>query len=141
MFVGGEWRPSRTGATFAATSPATGETIGSVAEGDRDDARAAIAAARAAAERWAGLTAFERAAKLHAVGDVIESRREELADTLTLDQGKPLRAEAFDEVDELVEYWRGGGRGRQAPRRRAAELVLAGQAGAAGAAAARRGRA
>ena len=26
--------------------------------------------------------------------------------TLTLDQGKPLRAEAYDEVDELVEYWR-----------------------------------
>ena len=43
---------------------------------------------------------------MHAVGDMIESRREELARTLTLDQGKPLRAEAFDEVDELVEYWR-----------------------------------
>ncbi|MBV9334419.1 MAG: aldehyde dehydrogenase, partial [Solirubrobacterales bacterium] len=29
-----------------------------------------------------------------------------LARTLTLDQGKPLRAEAYDEVDELIEYWR-----------------------------------
>ena len=43
---------------------------------------------------------------MHAVGDVIESRRDELARTLTLDQGKPLHAEAYDEVDELVEYWR-----------------------------------
>jgi succinate-semialdehyde dehydrogenase/glutarate-semialdehyde dehydrogenase len=43
---------------------------------------------------------------MHAVGDVIESRRDQLARTLTLDQGKPLRSEAFDEVDELVEYWR-----------------------------------
>ena len=43
---------------------------------------------------------------MHEVGDVIESRRDELARTLTLDQGKPLRAEAYDEVDELVEYWR-----------------------------------
>ena len=25
---------------------------------------------------------------------------------LTLDQGKPLHAEAYDEVDELVAYWR-----------------------------------
>src|SRR5205823_9638487 len=33
-------------------------------------------------------------------------RRHELARTLTLDQGKPLRAEAYDEVDELVLYWR-----------------------------------
>ena len=43
---------------------------------------------------------------MHAVGDEIERRRDELARTLTLDQGKPLRAEAYDEVDELVEYWR-----------------------------------
>jgi succinate-semialdehyde dehydrogenase/glutarate-semialdehyde dehydrogenase len=106
MFVGGDWRTAVSGETTDATSPATGETIGSVATGDRDDARAAIAAAGQAADGWSRLTAFERAAKMHAVGDLIESRRDGLAHTLTLDQGKPLRAEAFDEVDELVEYWR-----------------------------------
>ncbi|MGB9184326.1 MAG: aldehyde dehydrogenase family protein [Solirubrobacteraceae bacterium] len=106
MFVGGDWRTAVSGETTVATSPASGETLGSVATGDRDDARAAIAAAGQAAEGWARLTAFERAAKMHAVGDLIESRRDALAHTLTLDQGKPLHTEAFDEVDELVEYWR-----------------------------------
>ncbi|HEY1592361.1 MAG TPA: aldehyde dehydrogenase family protein [Solirubrobacteraceae bacterium] len=106
MFVNGDWRPSASGETFEATSPATGELIGTVPLGGRDDARLAIAAARNAADGWARLTAFERAAKMTAVGDLIESRREALARTLTLDQGKPLRAEAYDEVDELVEYWR-----------------------------------
>ena len=106
MFIGGAWRPSATGETSSASSPATGETIGAIPLGDRDDARAAIAAARGAADGWARLTAFERAAKMHAVGDIIQSRRNELARTLTLDQGKPLQAEAFDEVDELIEYWR-----------------------------------
>ena len=106
MFIGGAWRPSATGETSSASSPATGETIGAVPLGDRDDARAAIAAAGEAADAWARLTAFERAAKMHTVGDIIESRRKELARTLTLDQGKPLHAEAFGEVDELVEYWR-----------------------------------
>ena len=43
---------------------------------------------------------------MHAVGDLIEARREDLAQTLALDQGKPLAAEARDEVAELVEYWR-----------------------------------
>src|SRR3712207_3784478 len=43
---------------------------------------------------------------MHAIGDAIEARRDALARTLTLDQGKPLRAEAYDEVDELVGYWR-----------------------------------
>ncbi len=106
MFVGGSWQPSASGETFEATSPATGETIGSVPQGDRSDAVRAIDAARGAAEGWARLTAFERAAKMHAVGDLIESRRDQLARILTLDQGKPMRAEALGEVDELVEYWR-----------------------------------
>ncbi|MCY1139252.1 aldehyde dehydrogenase family protein [Actinoplanes sp. Pm04-4] len=106
MFVGGAWTPARSHATTTATSPATGEKLGDVPEGNRDDARTAIAAARSAAPRWARLTAYERAALLHRVADVIEARRHELARTLTLDQGKPLRAEAYDEVDELVTYWR-----------------------------------
>jgi acyl-CoA reductase-like NAD-dependent aldehyde dehydrogenase len=106
MFVGGSWQSSTTGETFDATSPATGELIGTIPQGDRSDAQRAIAAARDAADGWARLTAFDRAAKMHAVGDLIESRRDELAHTLTLDQGKPLRAEAFGEVDELLEYWR-----------------------------------
>ncbi|HWF25002.1 MAG TPA: aldehyde dehydrogenase family protein [Solirubrobacteraceae bacterium] len=106
MFLAGEWQASASGETFDATSPATGELIGTVPEGDRTDARKAIDAARDASERWARTGAFERAAKMGAVADIIESRRDELARTLTLDQGKPLHAEAFDEVDELVEYWR-----------------------------------
>jgi len=106
MFLGGSWQASSSGETFDATSPATGELIATVPQGDRGDATRAIDAARGAADGWARVTAFERAAKMHAVGDLIESRRDELAHTLTLDQGKPLRAEAFDEVDELVEYWR-----------------------------------
>jgi succinate-semialdehyde dehydrogenase/glutarate-semialdehyde dehydrogenase len=106
MFVGGSWQPSASGETFEATSPATGEVIATVPQGDRADATRAIEAARGAADGWARTGAFERAAKMHAVGDLIESRRDDLARTLTLDQGKPLRAEAFGEVDELIEYWR-----------------------------------
>jgi succinate-semialdehyde dehydrogenase/glutarate-semialdehyde dehydrogenase len=106
MFVGGDWQPGAEGETFEATSPATGELIATVPRGDRTDATRAIDAARGAADGWARLSAFARAAKMHAVGDLIESRRDQLARTLTLDQGKPLRAEAFDEVAELVEYWR-----------------------------------
>ncbi|GLY03198.1 MULTISPECIES: aldehyde dehydrogenase family protein [Actinoplanes] len=106
MFVDGEWWAAKSGATFVATSPATGEAIGTVAQGDRDDAREAIDAARRATAQWAGLSAFERAALLHRVADVIEGRRDSLARTLTLDQGKPLHAEAYDEVDELIVYWR-----------------------------------
>lgn len=106
MFVDGTWRGAVSGATAPAWSPATGASLGTVPEGDRADARAAIEAARRAAPSWERTSAFERAALLHRVADVIEARGADLARTLTLDQGKPLRAEAHDEVAELVVYWR-----------------------------------
>jgi succinate-semialdehyde dehydrogenase/glutarate-semialdehyde dehydrogenase len=105
MFVDGAWTDAQTGETFTAESPATGEMIAEVPRGAREDARRAVAAANAAADGWARLSAFERAAALHRVADHVEARRAELARTLTLDQGKPLR-ESHDEVEELVQYWR-----------------------------------
>jgi len=106
MFVAGEWRAARSGAEEQATSPATGERLGPVPQGDRDDAQAAIAAAAAAFPAWAAQTAFARAGALHRIADACERRRDELAHALTLDQGKPLHAEAYDEVDELIVMWR-----------------------------------
>jgi len=104
MVIGGAWVDS--GVRLQATSPATGETIGSVPEGTREDAQRAVAAANEAWRGWAALSAFERAAAMGRVAELIVERRDDLARTLTLDQGKPLRAEAYGEVDELVEYWR-----------------------------------
>ena len=106
MYVAGAWVPGISGTRMEATSPATGEGIGTVPEGTREDVRRAISAANDAWPRWAALSAFERAAAMERVADLIQERREDLAHTLTLDQGKPLYAEAYDEVDELVEYFR-----------------------------------
>jgi acyl-CoA reductase-like NAD-dependent aldehyde dehydrogenase len=105
MFIDGKWVDSETGKAFEATSPATGEVIGTVPEGAREDAQRAIAAANDAWGDWAARSAFERASAMRRIARVVEERRDDLARTLTLDQGKPLRAEAFDEVDELVAYF------------------------------------
>ena len=105
MFVDGRWTGSLTGETFTADSPATGEAIGEVPRGSREDAQLAIGAANRASDAWSRTTPFERAALMHRVADVIETRREELVHTLTLDQGKPLH-ESRDEVEELIAYWR-----------------------------------
>ncbi|MDQ1673925.1 MAG: hypothetical protein QOC98_2487, partial [Frankiaceae bacterium] len=101
MFIGGEWRGSRSGATSEATSPATGETLGTLPEGDRADAQDALRAASDAAWNWGRLSPYDRAAKLRRVADIVESKRDELVHICTLDQGKPL-AESSDEVDELI---------------------------------------
>ena len=106
MYVAGDWAESESGERLEATSPATGETIGTVPVGTRDDVRRAVAAANASWPGWAALSAFERARACERVAEAIAARRDELARTLTLDQGKPLLAEAYDEVDELEDYWR-----------------------------------
>jgi succinate-semialdehyde dehydrogenase/glutarate-semialdehyde dehydrogenase len=105
MFVDGRWTQAQSGETFTADSPATGEAIGEVPQGSRQDAQLAIAAANRSASTWSRTTAFERAALMHRIADEVERRRDRLAHTLTLDQGKPLH-ESDDEVDELVAYWR-----------------------------------
>jgi len=105
MLIGGEWVDSVSGATFEATSPSTGEVIARVPEGTREDAQRAIAAANSAWRDWATRSAFERAAAMARMAEIVRERRDDLARTLSLDQGKPLRAEAYDEVEELIVYF------------------------------------
>jgi acyl-CoA reductase-like NAD-dependent aldehyde dehydrogenase len=105
LYIGGEWRPGR-GAAAPAVSPASGETFAMVAAADPADVDDAVRAAARAWPAWAAQSAFERAAWCEQVAAAIGERRDDLARVLTLDQGKPLAAEAYDEVDELAEYFR-----------------------------------
>jgi len=106
IYVDGRWTAAASGETFDAHSPSSGRLIGRLTKGGREDARRAVAAALAAGPGWAARSAFDRAAALTRVAEVIESRRDQLATALTLDQGKPLQAEAYGEVEELIVYFR-----------------------------------
>ena len=108
LYIGGQWRDGRAGRATA-TSPGSGETFAQVAVADPADVDDAVAAAAAAGAEWAGSSPFQRAGWCDAVEAGIGRRRDELARALTEDQGKPLRAEAFDEVDELAGYFRMAG--------------------------------
>ncbi|HYB88269.1 MAG TPA: aldehyde dehydrogenase family protein [Streptosporangiaceae bacterium] len=104
LYIGGAWRPGGAG-SVPAVSPSSGEPFATVAMGDRGDVDAAVAAAQAAWPTWAAMSAFERAEWCLAVAAAIGRRAEELARALTQDQGKPLVAEAYDEVSELAAYF------------------------------------
>jgi succinate-semialdehyde dehydrogenase/glutarate-semialdehyde dehydrogenase len=106
MHIAGEWVESESGGNLKATSPATAKVIGTFPEGTREDAQRAIAAANAAWRDWAARSAFERAHALEGIADLVHDRRDDLARTLTLDQGKPLHTEAYEEVGELEDYFR-----------------------------------
>jgi acyl-CoA reductase-like NAD-dependent aldehyde dehydrogenase len=106
MYIGGQWVESRNGETFEAISPASGGVIATLPKGNREDAARAIEIAHRARAAMAGLGAFDRAALLHRIADAMERRREDLAHWLSLDQGKPYKAEAVGEVGEAIEYFR-----------------------------------
>src|SRR5262245_22737897 len=66
-WIGGERVRSAT--TFADTSPIDGALLAEVARGGPAEARAAVAAARAAFPAWAATSRAERAAILHRIAD------------------------------------------------------------------------
>ncbi|MGN6792026.1 MAG: aldehyde dehydrogenase family protein [Streptosporangiaceae bacterium] len=104
LYIAGTWRPGG-GGIAAAVSPSTGEQFATVAVADLADVDAAVVGAASAFGEWSAMSAFDRATACERIAAGIGARREELARALTEDQGKPLVAEAYDEVDELAVYF------------------------------------
>lgn len=103
MLIGGELVPGDE--NMDVINPATGEPFAKVPRASAAQADQAIAAAKAAQPEWAKVPFAERQAKLVALADAIAARAEELARSLTLEQGKPL-AEAQGEVAWTEGYLR-----------------------------------
>ncbi|MEK7389543.1 MAG: aldehyde dehydrogenase family protein [Elusimicrobiota bacterium] len=92
LLVAGQRVDAASSRTFATFNPATGETLGMVAEGDSADVDRAVAAARKALEGpWAKMSAAEREVVLHKAADLLEARAEAFAQLESLDNGKPIR--------------------------------------------------
>ena len=98
-WIGGEWVGGSRGALFPSFNPANGEILGEAADADVSDARAAIAAARAAFEppTWR-LDARRRADVLLQMAQRLQEEREFLGRRLVAENGKLLR-ECLAEVD------------------------------------------
>ncbi|MEO1061075.1 MAG: NAD-dependent succinate-semialdehyde dehydrogenase [Actinomycetota bacterium] len=92
MYIEGQWGDATGGATFPVTDPATGEHLADVADGGRADAERAIGAADAAFDGWSRTTAHERADLLLEAWRLMTERSDQLAELMTREQGKPLRA-------------------------------------------------
>ncbi|MGR3804413.1 NAD-dependent succinate-semialdehyde dehydrogenase [Marinibacterium profundimaris] len=97
-YVNGKWCAGVTGETFTVTDPANGAQLGEVASLTADQSRAAVDAAQAAFDHWAGLLPQERSAILRRWFDLLGAHREDLARIMVLEQGKPL-SEALGEID------------------------------------------
>jgi acyl-CoA reductase-like NAD-dependent aldehyde dehydrogenase len=72
-------------------NPATEELVTELEEDDAQTMARKAAAARAAQPAWAGTPLAERLAAVRRFGELLQSRRESLARTLTSEMGKPIR--------------------------------------------------
>jgi len=88
--IDGEWVAADGGATLDVTNPATGEIIGQVPSAGAAETRRAIEAAEAAFVEFRQTTANQRAGWLRNMHDVMMENQSELAQILTMEQGKPL---------------------------------------------------
>ncbi|HXV36782.1 MAG TPA: aldehyde dehydrogenase family protein [Myxococcota bacterium] len=98
MFIGGTWTDGMAKQTQRVTSPATGKPLGEVPISTAADVDAAVKAARKAQRELEAMTVFERSALCHRVAELLESRVDELARELALEQGKPFATEAREEI-------------------------------------------
>ncbi len=102
MYIDGRWCPADNGRTLGVINPATEEVIVDVAYGGAAETRRALEAAHKALPGWMRQTAWERGKVLKKTAELMRQRADEIARTLTTEQGKPVpeaKAEVLHSAD------------------------------------------
>ncbi len=89
-YIGGAWVPAAAGAVREVRNPASGEVLAEVPLGGDEDVDRAVRAAQAAYPAWRETPPVERARYLFRFRYLLEERFEDLARTVTLENGKTL---------------------------------------------------
>jgi aldehyde dehydrogenase (NAD+) len=90
-FIGGEWAAPESGEYFPARSPANGEMLAMVADGNEADINSAVAAAADALEGWVAMGGHGRARFLYAMARQIQKNSRLFTVLESMDNGKPVR--------------------------------------------------
>lgn len=105
-FIGSEWVGAKSGQTFQNRNPAdTREVVAQYPASAGEEARQAIEAAAAAFPGWSAMTPVARGRVLSKASQILESRKTELAELLTREEGKTL-TESTGEVQRAIDIFR-----------------------------------
>jgi len=91
MFVGGRWVSPAGAGRLDVVNPTTEQVLATVPDGTAEDVGLAVAAARAAADGWAGTAPADRAALLARIREALAARAGEIARLIATEVGSPLR--------------------------------------------------
>ena len=90
-YIGGQWVASGSGRTYPVTNPARkGDVLGEFQTSTPDDALSAVEAARRALPGWSQTPAPVRAGFLFRALEIMRERADDIARTITLEEGKPI---------------------------------------------------
>lgn len=108
LFIDGEFVDSVSGKTFETYNPANGHVLANVSEAEKEDVDRAVLAAKKAFEEgpWSKMSALERGTLMHRLADLIEENTQELAEIVSLDNGKPLQEPLTVEVPQTRDMFR-----------------------------------
>lgn len=104
--IGGEWVGASSGRSASSFNPAdTREQVATYPSSAKEDACQAIDAAKKAFPNWAAMTPVARGRVLSKTSQILESRKAELVELLTREEGK-TQAESTGEVQRAVDIFR-----------------------------------
>jgi len=101
-FIGGQWRSSNTNEQLEVTNPATGEQLARVPLASSADVDEAVRAAASAFPSWRRTPPEDRIQYLFKLKQLLEDHIDELARTITLENGKTV-GEAKGELRRAIE--------------------------------------
>ncbi|HLR52899.1 MAG TPA: NAD-dependent succinate-semialdehyde dehydrogenase [Candidatus Avamphibacillus sp.] len=102
MYINGEWIGEKF-AKATVINPANEEEVGTVPVGGKKETTEAIDAAHKAFQTWSKTTAYERADYLHKFYQLMLDNKEDLAQTMTVEMGKPIN-ESRGEVEYAASF-------------------------------------
>lgn len=102
MYINGEWLGGDL-EKLDVINPANGQIVGSVPIGGEEEANVAIDAAYDAFQTWSQTTAYERANYLKRLNELMIEHRDDLAQTMTMEMGKPIN-ESIGEVTSAAAF-------------------------------------
>ncbi|HEX5565263.1 MAG TPA: aldehyde dehydrogenase family protein, partial [Sporosarcina sp.] len=99
LWINGSWQAADR--TYELRSPYSEELLATVARASVEDVKKAVDGAGKAFQTFKEWTAYDRAELLYSVVRIMRERKEELANILTQEAGKPIRA-ARTEIDRTI---------------------------------------
>ncbi|MGN9777076.1 aldehyde dehydrogenase family protein [Micromonospora sp. H33] len=91
LYLDGHWVTASSRKTLEVHNPTTEEVVATVPAGSAADVDRAVAAARAAFDGWAATAPADRAARLDRLHAALTARADEIARTVALELGTPLK--------------------------------------------------